>query len=59
MGLTLWEDWWDDDYAAIANWRHIKVFTHTVNDVTAARRLLRSGVSGVYSDTLVPADLEG
>ena len=59
MGIALWDYWWDEDYAPIADWRHIKIFTHTVNDAGAARRLLRSGVSGVYSDILVPADLEG
>lgn len=58
MGIALWQEWWDDDYLPIADWRHIKVFVHTVNSASAARRLLRGGVTGVYSDTLVPADLE-
>ena len=59
MGVALWDYWWDADYAPIADWRHIKVFAHTVNDADEARQLLRSGISGVYSDTLLPADLEG
>ena len=58
MGITLWEDWWDADYQPIADWRNIKVFLHTVNSASSARRLLRGGVTGVYSDTLTPADLE-
>ena len=58
MGIALWQEWWDADYLPIADWRHIKVFVHTVNSPTAAQRLLRGGVTGVYSDTLAPADLE-
>ena len=58
MGIALWQEWWDADYLPIADWRHIKVFIHTVNSPEAARRLLRGGVTGIYSDTLIPADLE-
>lgn len=58
MGIALWQEWWDEDYFPIADWRHIKVFVHTVNSPAAARRLLRGGVTGIYSDTLTPADLE-
>lgn len=59
MGIALWEDWWDADYYPIADWRHIKVFVHTVNSASSARRLLRSGISGIYTDVLLPEDLEG
>lgn len=58
MGIALWDEWWDADYLPIADWRHIKVFIHTVNDARRARRLLRGGVSGIYTDVLDPADLE-
>ena len=58
MGIALWDEWWDTDYLPIADWRHIKVFVHTVNSSAAARRLLRGGITGVYSDVLTPADLE-
>jgi glycerophosphoryl diester phosphodiesterase len=58
MGLTLNADLWDADYLPISNWRDIKVYLHTVNDVDEAKRLLRTGVRGVYSDTLDPADLK-
>ncbi len=58
LGLTMNVDVWDPDFYPIANWRELKVFVHTVNDADDAQRLLRSGVSAVYSDTLDPADLE-
>ena len=58
MGVALWDEWWDPDYFPIADWRHIKVFVHTVNSPSTAQRLLRGGVTGVYSDTLLPASLE-
>ncbi len=58
MGIALWEDWWDPAYLPIADWRHLKVFVHTVNSPNTARRLLRGGVDAIYSDTLTPADLK-
>jgi glycerophosphoryl diester phosphodiesterase len=58
MGIALWDEWWDAEYAPIADWRNIKVFVHTINDAQTAKRLLRAGVSAVYTDALVPADME-
>lgn len=58
MGITLEQGRWDEDYLPIANWRGVKVFVHTVNSASEARRLLRGGVTGVYSDFLIPADVE-
>lgn len=58
MGIALWEDWWDPSYLPIADWRHLKVFVHTVNSPSTARRMLRGGVDGIYSDILTPADLK-
>ena len=58
MGITLAQERWDEDYFPIANWRGIRVFVHTVDDASEARQLLRSGVTGVYSDSLIPADVE-
>ena len=37
----------------------VQVFTHTVNDSQEALTLLSSGISAVYTDTLVPGDLTG
>lgn len=58
MGLTLNARLWDPDYAAIADAQGIKVYIHTVNDAETARYYLRTGIRAVYSDTLVPADME-
>lgn len=57
MGITMWDYWWREPYAAIASGSGLKVYTHTVNDADEARSLLDSGVSGVYTDELTPADL--
>ena len=59
MGITMWDYWWREDYASIAREKGLKVFAHTVNDPEAARSLLDGGVSGIYTDSLTPADLEG
>ena len=59
MGITMSDYWWTDDapdYYPIANWRGIRVYVHTVNDADEANDLFASGVSGVYTDTLLPDD---
>lgn len=57
MGLTLWDYWWRESYAPIAQELGVTVYVHTVNDAREARALLEGGVSGIYTDSLVPADL--
>ncbi len=56
--ITMWDFLWDEDWRPIADYRDLKVYVHTVNDPDTARRLLQSGISAVYTDTLLPADLE-
>ena len=57
LGLTLWDYWWRETYAPIARELGVAVYVHTVNDAQEARELLDQGVSGIYTDTLTPADL--
>ena len=57
LGLTLWDYWWREAYAPIARELGVAVYVHTVNDAQDARELLDQGVSGIYTDTLTPADL--
>ncbi len=61
MGITMSDYWWSDnapDYYSIANRRGIRLYVHTVNDADEANSLLAAGVSGVYSDILLPGDIE-
>lgn len=37
----------------------IKIFVHTVNDEAEARQRLTEGVSGIYSDVILPGEFEG
>lgn len=60
MGITMSNYWWSDnapDYYSIANWHGIRVYVHTVNDAHTANSLLAAGVSGVYTDALLPDDI--
>ena len=57
LGITLWDYWWDGDYAPIAKEYGLSVFAHTVNDAGEALALLDSGISAVYTDSLTPASL--
>ncbi|MCR5826723.1 MAG: hypothetical protein K6G54_09160 [Oscillospiraceae bacterium] len=57
--ITMWDFQWNEAWRPIAEYRGLKVYVHTVNDREAARELLLSGVSAVYTDELLPSDLEG
>lgn len=57
--IAMWDDWWDPAYGAIAQEYGVAVYVHTVNDASAARELLESGVDAVYTDILTPGDLTG
>ena len=58
MGVTMWDYWWRAEFAPIAQEYGVAVYVHTVNDAQAARELLLSGVNGIYTDSIVPGDLE-
>lgn len=57
-GITMWDYWWRDSFAPIAEEYGLSVYVHTVNDPQAALTLLDSGVSGIYTDTLTQALLD-
>ncbi len=56
--ITMWDFLWHEEWGPIAAFRGIKVYVHVVNDREAALKLLDSGVDAVYTDVLVPGDLE-
>jgi len=58
LGITMWDYWWKESFAPIAQEYGVAVFVHTVNDAEQALSLLDSGVSAVYTDSLAPGDLE-
>ena len=58
-GITMWSYWWDAHYAHITEAYGVRCYVHTVNDAAEASALLRSGVSAVYTDSLIPDDLQG
>lgn len=57
-GITMWDRWWREGFAPVAEEYGVSVYVHTVNDPASARSLLDGGVGGVYTDSLIPADLE-
>ena len=58
LGITMARELWSGVYAEIAAEYGISVYTHTVNDLEQAKALLSSGVSGIYTDRLIPGDFE-
>lgn len=57
MGVTMWDYWWSAEYAPIAREYDITAYVHTVNDAQWACSLLQSGVDGVYTDSITPAEM--
>ena len=57
MGVTMWDYWWRTEFEAIAREHGVSAYVHTVNDAQEAVRLLADGVSGIYTDSILPVDL--
>ena len=55
--MTMWDYWWKDSFAPIAEEFGIAVYVHTVNDAENALDLLERGVSGIYTDSLTDTQL--
>lgn len=56
--ITMNDFQWNEEWRPIAEEENIKIYVHTVNDLEAAKDLLLRGVSGIYTDTLLPGDME-
>ena len=56
-GITMDEYWWKPSFAVIAEEYGIEVYVHTVNDAEKAKKYLNDGVSGIYTDSIKPADI--
>lgn len=56
--ITLQNDLYDEEIQEIADRYQLKIYLHTVNDIEAAREYLNMGVTGIYTDILVPDQLE-
>lgn len=56
--ITMWDYLWREEWRPTAEAYGVKIYVHTVNDRDEARELLRQGVSAVYTDRLLPADVE-
>jgi len=50
--VTMWADWWDEEYASVLRRHGVMGFVHTVNDNARAEELFRKGVSAIYTDHL-------
>lgn len=55
--VTMWNYWWREEFAPIADANELAVYVHTVNDISEAKALIESGVGAVYTDVIIPADL--
>ena len=57
--LTMPSGWWSEEMEEDLAGSGIKVFVHTVNDGAEARERLTEGISGIYSDVILPGEFEG
>lgn len=56
--LTMPSGWWSEEIEKDLADSGIKVFVHTVNDEAEARQRLTEGISGIYTDVILPAEFE-
>ena len=56
--LTMPSGWWSEEIEKDLADSGIKVFVHTVNDGAEARQRLTEGISGIYTDVILPAEFE-
>lgn len=52
--LVMPSDWWDEEKEAELKESGVKVYVHTVNDEEEAKERLAHGISGIYSDDILP-----
>ena len=57
--ITMWSYLWEGSWKSIADYRDLKIYVHTVNEVESAEWVMSLGVDAIYTDFLTPADLEG
>lgn len=58
QGITCWYYLASDDVLSIADSYGIKMYVHTVNDVDEAKALLKKKIRGIYTDDILPGNLE-
>lgn len=49
---------YDEEVQAIIDRYHLKLYLHTLNDISEVRQYIDSGVFGVYTDEIMPEQLE-
>jgi len=59
IGVVAFQDsFYSEEMQEIADRYGLSVYLHTVNDVESAKQYLRMGATGIYTDKIVPAQLE-
>ena len=56
--ITMWADLANDDVLKVAERYDIDVYVHTVNNCDDALGFLKRGVKGIYTDFIIPSELE-
>ena len=52
--ITLYYEWINPEYLAIAQRYGLEVYVHTINDAALAGQMYETGVRGIYTDYLTP-----
>lgn len=55
--ITMWKGWLTDEILQISNHNIIDLYIHTENDVLEAKKALKRGIRGIYTDYLIPKDI--
>ena len=58
FAITMWKEWFNNDVNEIMKKYDMKVYVHTVNNVGTAKKSIKNGVYGVYTDSISRNDLK-
>lgn len=56
--ITIREEYYNLEIQEIADRYGIFLYLHTINNIDIAKKYIKNGVQGVYTDTIMPNDLE-
>ena len=52
------ENLYDEKIQQVADQYGMNLYLHTVNEIKDAKKYIRGGICGVYTDTIMPGEME-
>ena len=56
--MAISENLYDENIQQVAERYGMNLYLHTVNEIKDAKKYVRNGICGVYTDTIMPGEME-